>query len=315
MKKIPATIFAALALSISHAQIMTGPSAGERAIDRARTGPITPAHTHSGVEPSAVEPDEPEARWWALNASTGWDSLYMDRGVNVLGNGNGLYWLTLAVELSVWEGGSLTPGFWYGVGSHWTRANTVQAYKECLVFVDFTQQFGPLSVSTGWEYTYAPMNFEAQNEIYAGLAYDWSLGPVTITPNTAWYCNLGPELGTPGGTINGGASYWILAINADIPVAHDGAVCLAPWTAFGVNFGFNDRGGDPLLGIDGERFIGGNNVEFGVAAPIQLTEHLNISPYVACSCTWQSLGAGEGSGTGFTAPVTWWAGLSANFSY
>jgi hypothetical protein len=295
------------AAAAAPAQIMTEASPGYRALDRLRSQPARAGHV--------TEIEDETDRAWRINAATGWDSLYMDRGVNVLGNGNGLYWWAIDVELEVWEGGTVTPGVWYGVGSHWDHAQPKQAYKEWQVFVDFTQTFGHFSISTGWEYVYVPMEFEAENEIYVGLAYDWSFGQVTITPSTTWFYSLGPEKGTPGGAITGGASYWLLGLDADIPLARNGTICLAPWTAYGLNFNYNERGGDPLVGKEGRPFIGGNNLEFGIAVPIQFSRWFSAGPYVAYSYQWQNLGAGAGSRTGLTAESTWWTGVSANFQF
>lgn len=197
MKPAVVILATCLTISIVSAQIMTD----DRALDRARSAPIPAGHHHADLH------DGEDGRFWHVHASTGWDSLYMDRGVNVLGNGNGIYWWAVDVEFDVWDGGTITPGLWYGVGSHWNHAQPNQAYKEWRVFVDFTQEFGNLSLSTGWEYVYVPMDFEAENQIYFGAAYNWAIGAVTLTPSTVWAYNLGPQSGTPGGAISGGASY------------------------------------------------------------------------------------------------------------
>jgi hypothetical protein len=264
------------------------------------------------ASPGATEASE---RWWQLRAEAGWDSLYVDRGVNVLGHGNGIGWWAVDAPLTVWDGGTLTPGIWFGTGSHWNGANAAQAYREWLVFADLTQTAGPVSVSVGWEYVYVPMIFEVQNEIYFGLAYDWSIGAATITPSIVWYYNLGPPKGSPGGVVNGGASYGIIGLHGAMPVARDGAVAVEPWTVFGINFNYNERAGDPLLGLQGEPFIGGNHWEFGVAIPIALSNSFTLAPYAAASYQWQNLGAGGGSGTGLTDTVTLWAGVSARFQF
>lgn len=265
--------------------------------------------------PSSGAVGEPDERWWQANVVTGWDSLYMDRGVNVLGNGNGLYWWAVDLPLTLWPGGRLTPGLWSGSGSHWNRANASLGYQEWLVFADLSQQLGLFSVSVGWEHVSVPVAAEAQNEIYFGLACDWSIGPVTVTPSALWSYNLGPQEGTAGGVINGGSSYALLGLRASAPLARDGAVSFEPWTTFGFNFNYNERAGDPLLATEGVPFIGGNNLEFGVALPIALIGQFTLAPYLACSYQWQNLGAGGGSGTGSTAVVTWWAGLSASFGF
>jgi hypothetical protein len=298
-------VLAAVCFAVSAAPLMAEPGGLVRDAALARALGVP--------QPSVIA--EPDNRWWHVNAATGWDSLYIDRGVNVMGNGNGLYWWAVDIPLTVWEGGTLTPGLWSGAGSLWNGANASQAFQQWLVFADLTQQLGSFSVSVGWEYIYVPTDAESQNEIYFGLAYDWSIGPVTVTPSALWYYNLGPQKGSPGGAINGGASYGLLGLSASAPVARNGVVALEPWAAFGINFNYNERAGDPLLGEEGEPFIGGNNLEFGLAVPLGLTRYFTLAPYLASSYQWQNLGAGAGSGTGLTADVTWWAGVSASFRF
>jgi len=330
MKKIIALLASALlAAPLAIAQVETGTSAGAQALDRARSAPISAGRTED-VTVSAYKTSqgiviEEEEKWWSVNASTGWDSLYMFRGVNVLGNGNGLYWLGGDVSISPWEGGTITPSVWYGVGSHWNNANARAGYGELDLGVDFTQQFGALAASVGWVlYWYPNGTWEntngeefygtAQNEIYFGLSYDFEVGSVTITPNTTYYYNLGPQLGSPGGSVNGGSSWWQFGVTANVPVAYDGAVALEPAFMYGINFGLNDRADDPANEIT-SRFNGGNNLQMMLGLPVQFTSWFNITPYIAYSYQWQTLGAGDGTGTGRTAVNTWWAGISANFSY
>ena len=326
MKKIIALLAGVLlAVPLAQAQSETGTSAGAQAFDMARSGAISAGRTTAetvtvtdyktagGKEIVVVEEDE---KWWSVNASTGWDSLYMFRGVNVLGNGNGLYWLGADVGISPWENGTFVAGVWYGVGSWWNGANAQARYGELDVFAEYTHTFGNLALTAGWIYYYYP-NYatevsgpgNSQNEIYFGAAYDIALGPVTITPNTTYYYTVGPELGSYGGAVNGGSSYWILGLDMNVPVAYDGAVALEPYTQFGVNFGYNNNN------FGATRFNGGNNWQTGVALPIQFTSWFGISPYIAYSYQWQQLAAGAGTGTGATAVNTFWGGISANFSF
>ncbi len=318
MKKIIALIAGVLlAVPLAQAQTETGTSVGAQALDTARSGAISAGRTTtetvtvdykstSGKEVVVVEEDE---KWWSVNASTGWDSLYMFRGVNVLGNGNGLYWLGGDLTITPWENGAFVAGVWYGVGSWWNGANTQARYGELDVFAEYTHSFGALDLTAGWIYYWYPTTSQAQNEIYFAAAYNIEVGTVTLTPNTAYYYNVGPQLGSPGGIVNGGASYWILGLDASIPVAYDGAVALEPYTQFGINFGFNNNN------FGNNRFNGGNNWQAGIALPIQFTSWLSVSPYIAYSYQWQQLAAGAGTGTGATAVNTWWGGISANISY
>jgi hypothetical protein len=331
MKKIIALIaIALLATPLAMAQTETGTSAGARALDQARSGAISAGRTTTetitvsdyetagGKEIVVVEEDE---KWWSVNASTGWDSLYMFRGVNVLGNGNGIYWLGGDVGVSPWENGTITAGLWYGVGSWWNGANTQSRYGELDLFANYTHTFGALSLTAGWIYYYypnspaAPQNGESwtsQNEIMFGAAYDIEVGSVTFTPNLTYYYNVGPEYGTANGIANGGSSYLLLQLDASVPVAYDGAVALEPYTAVGFNFGFNTRYSDGAY----NRFNGGNNWQTGVALPIQFTSWLSISPYLAYSYQWQNLPTYADLGNPQdTAVNSWWAGISANLSF
>jgi len=328
MKKIITMLVGMLlAVPLAQAQTETGTSAGQQALDEARSGAISAGRaTTENVSVAAgqvgskevvvVEEDE---KWWSINAGTGWDSLYMFRGVNVLGNGNGIYWLNAGLGIVPWENGEFTANFWYGVGSWWNAANTQSRYGEVDVSVGYSHSFGPLSLSTGWIYYYFPNTVDAfgniptsQNEIYFGAAYDIEVGSITITPNATYYYNLGPEWGQGGGFAYGGSSFLNLGVSSEIPIAYDGAVALAPYTQFGYNFGFNSRYSDATY----PRFIGGNNWQTGVALPIQFTSWFSVSPYIAYSYQWQNLPTFADPGNPpQTAVNTWWCGISANFSF
>ncbi|MEX1044817.1 MAG: hypothetical protein WEC73_01705 [Chthoniobacterales bacterium] len=288
------------------AQIETGTDAGQMALDRARSAPISAGGPTTdvtvtvsdgktlGKEVVIIEEDE---KWWSVNFSTGWDSLYMFRGVNVLGNGNSLYWLGGDVSVSPWDGGSLTAGVWYGVGLGRT-------YSELDVFVDFTQSFGALDASFGWVLYYYPDNFGAggpdiyQNELYWALAYNIEVGSISFTPSATYYLNVGPDSNSSSGWTKPGASYLLFQLDSSIPVTD--WLAIEPWTAFGVNFDFNNKD-------NGDYFQGGNNWELGLSVPIQITEWFGIAGYVAYSYQWQDLVG--------TDENTWWAGASANFSF
>ena len=329
MKKIIAWIAGALlAAPLAMAQVETGTSSGQEALDEARSGVISAGRTTapqsvtvsdyktaSGKEVTVVEEED---KWWSVNASTGWDSLYMFRGVNVLGNGNGIYWLSGGLGITPWENGSINTSVWYGVGSWWNGANTQARYGELDVVASYTHTFGNLDLTAGWIYYYYP-NFRpvggvsgpgnSQNEIFFGAAYDIEVGSITLTPNTTYFYNVGPQLGSYGGAVNGGSSYWILGLSAEVPLAYEGAVSLAPYTQVGINFGFNNNN------FGATRFNGGNNWQSGLAMPVALTSWLTVSPYIAYSYQWQQLAAGAGTGTLATAVNTWWAGISASISY
>jgi hypothetical protein len=331
MKKTLALLLGALlAVPLAQAQVETGTSVGQQVLDESRSQAISAGRTQTEnvsvaagqVGSKEVVVVEEEEKWWSINAGTGWDSLYMFRGANILGNGNGIYWLSAGLGIVPWENGSFNANFWYGVGSWWNGANVQSPYGEVNVTLAYSHTFGALDLTAGWIYYHFPNTEDAferiptnQNEIFFGAAYNIEIGSVTITPNTTFYYNIGPEYGKTTGFANGGSSSWILGLNAEIPVAYDGAVSLAPYTQFGLNFGFNnsvsDASVDPILV---RRFNGGNNWQTGVALPIQFTSWFGVSPYVAYSYQWQNIQS-FGDGQSVTDVNTWWCGISANFSF
>jgi hypothetical protein len=286
---------ALLAAPLALAQVETGTSAGAMALDRARSAPVsaggpTTEATVTVVDGKSMNKEvvlvEEDEKWWSVNASTGWDSLYMFRGVNILGNGRGLYWLGGDVGITPWENGAFTVGVWYGVSS-----STSLQYQELNVFADYTHSFGPLDASFGWIlYNYPTSGGTSQNELYWALAYNLEVGSVTITPNATYYLNVGE--------LYADTSYLLLQIDASVPITD--WLAAEPYVAYGINFGFNGRN-------DGSTFDGGNNFQLGLALPISVTSWFGISPYVAYSYQWQDLVG--------TDENTWWAGASANFSF
>jgi len=316
MKKIIALIACALLTApLAMAQVETGSSAGAQALDRARSAPIsagrapttvtvTDYKTAGGKEIVVIEEED---KWWSVNASTGFDSLYMFRGVNLLGEGNPLYWLGADVSVSPWTDGTFTIGAWYGT-SILRYANTPKGkYGEWNLFADYTHTFGAFSASLGYTWYYYP-NFgdgTTQNELYVGGAYDIEVGSITITPNVTYFFNVGPNSNQTMGWTAKNASYLLFQIDASVPVYED-VLALEPWAAFGLNFGLNTSG------RTGNVYAGGNNYEMGVALPFQVTDWFSIAPYGAVSYQWQQM---PGYFGGTTAPVTWWWGASANVSF
>lgn len=239
---------------------------------------------------------EETSKWWTVKVNTGWDSLYMFRGVNVLGNGNGLYWFGANVGVTPWENGTFTAGIWYGIG-------TSRSYRELDTTIDYTHTFGPVAASFGYINYYYPDYFFSgnynQNELYWKLAYTQAIGPVTLVPSATYYYELGPSLNEVNGLTNPGSSYLYLRLDGSMAVYKD-IVTLAPWTGFGVNFGYN-------LNNQGEFFTGGNNWELGLSVPVKITSWLSVSGYVAYSYQWNDLYE--------TDPSQVWAGASATVSF
>lgn len=245
----------------------------------------------------------PPVDWWSASLSTGWDSLYMFRGVNTLPNssngyGSSLYWTQLSVTFNLTENDFLTIGDWIAFGL------TNSTYKENDVIVGYTHTFGNLSVKFGYT-LYALLNANQtglySHELSTGVSYAFELGPVTLTPGLNYYFNVGPNLGN-GGYVEQCASYLEARLDGSVPLYKD-VVSLAPYVSFGTSFRYNYTTHDNPPAP----FTGTNNIQGGIALPIAVTENITVSPYAAYSYQWYGLIG--------TTPSTFWGGGSVTFSF
>jgi hypothetical protein len=255
---------------------------------------------------------EKEARkWWSADLSTGWDSLYMFRGVNVLrfdqdGNkqkyGSSLYWTQLDVSFMPTENDTITLGSWMAFGIGNTR------YKEFDGIVNYAHTFGDLEVSVGYIFYYYLNSVNYQNELTAKLAYTFNLpAGITLVPSLTYFFNLGPDFhdfrrGT--GVVETASSFLVARLDAGIPIYKD-IISLEPWFAFGVSFDFNARTADNESGFD--FFTGANNIEVGIALPIKINDVITLYGYGAYSYQWEDLIG--------TEPSTFWGGAKVTFSF
>jgi hypothetical protein len=241
-------------------------------------------------------------KWWSASLSTGWDSLYMFRGVNVLpnpGNGYGssLYWTQLSVTFNLTENDFLTIAGWTAFGL------TNSTYKEFDGIASYTHTFGNLSFKLGYT-MYALLNANQtglySHELNTGVAYKLEFGPVTVTPGINYYFNVGPNVGN-GGFVEQSSSYLEARIDASAPVYKD-IIAIAPYVSFGTSFRYNytvDSAPSP--------FTGANNIQTGVSLPIAVTKNISVAPYAAYSYQWYGLVG--------TTPSTFWGGGSVTFSF
>jgi hypothetical protein len=240
---------------------------------------------------------EEEKKWWGAALSTGWDSLYMFRGVNVLRGdqkyGSSLYWTDLNVTWNITDNDFLNVGAWqaFGIGN--------SSYKETDVYATYTHTFGNLAASLGYIFYYYGNTVQYQNELNAKLAYTIELpAGITITPSLTYFFNLGPDLGDKG-VVETASSYLLARVDAGIPIYKD-IVSLAPWVAFGASFDYNFQS-------DGNTFTGANNFELGLGIPIKINDTISLYGYGAYSTQWENL-------TG-TEPNTFWGGGKVVFSF
>ncbi len=241
---------------------------------------------------------EEPTQWWNAALSTGWDSLYMFRGINVLRNdksyGSSLYWTDLNVTFNLTENDFLTVGSWmaFGIG------NT--DYKEFDAYLSYSHTFGALTAILGYTFYYIIPDNASSHELNVGLNYEFDLGFMTLLPGIYYFFNIGPDVdGT--GFAESASSFLELRLDAEVPLYKE-IVAAAPWISFGTNFRYNAN-------ADGNFFNGTNNLEFGLALPVQINSVISVSPYVA-----YSLGINSG-GLINTNRNTWWGGGSVTFSF
>jgi hypothetical protein len=250
--------------------------------------------------------EEEESSWYNAALSTGYDSLYMFRGVNTLrsngGYGNSLWWTDANFTWNVSDNDTLTVGGWQAFGL------SAASYREFDAYLNYVHSFGDLSVGLGYTfyYLYPPGGQDFQNELNAKVAYSIDLGFMTLTPAVTYFFNLGPDSG-PGdevGVVSTASSYLDIRVNGSIPVIKD-VLSVDPWAAFGLNFGYNLQGpsADDLSSFDGA-----NNIEFGVALPWKVNDIITVSGYVAYSYAFEQLG-------GITQPSTFWGGGKVAFAF
>ena len=270
----------------------------------------TPLFAGTKTFKETVVVEEEESSWYNAALSTGYDSLYMFRGVNTLrsngGYGNSLWWTDANFTWNISNNDTLTVGGWQAFGL------SKASYRELDTYLNYMHSFGDLSVGLGYTfyYVYPPGGQDFANELNAKVAYNIDLGFMTITPSATYFFNLGPDLG-PGndaalgnGVVNTASSYLDLRVNGSIPVIKD-VLSVDPWAAFGLNFGYNLEG--PSVD-DLSSFNGANNVEFGVAVPWKVNDTITISGYVAYSYAFEDLNA-------ITQPSTFWGGGKVAFAF
>ena len=243
-----------------------------------------------------------DGRTFSASLSTGWDSLYMSRGVNGLRTGtdygSGIAWTNVNLTWNITENDAVSVGVWQAF------ATQGSSYKETDVSIGYVRSVGDFEIGVGYEFDYGTQDGSFySNELNASVSTDISVGPVTVTPSVNYNFNLGPDSDTGQGFNAAGSSFLNFRVDGSLPVYRE-IVALEAWGAFGVNFDYNTTPGS-----DGEDdpFVGANNIEFGISIPIQVTEMITVSGYAAYSRALTEL-------TG-TADDTFWGGVAVTFSY
>lgn len=253
---------------------------------------------------------EEPVKWLGVTLSTGWDSLYMFRGVNVISHGaygntddygSGIYWTNPAFTWNISPNDILTVGGWLAFGT----SNTT--YKELDVNLCYTHTIGNLALSAGYSFYYIFPASSANlysNEPNVSAAYTFRAGSATITPSIGYYFNVGPDIAGGHGIAKAAASYLYLRVDSNIPIYKD-VVSLTPWISYGTNFRYN-----PRLTQDGtyDFYNGANNIEMGLAIPVKINDWISVSGYGAYGYAFSNL-------WGTTSPSTFWGGTKVTFAF
>ena len=252
---------------------------------------------------------EEPTKWYGAALSTGWDSLYMFRGVNVISHGaygnssnygSGIYWTDLEFTWNITPSDSLVIGSWAAFGT----SNT--SYKEVDIYTTYTHTIGDLALSAGYIFYYVfPTGYDLySHELNVKAAYTFHVASATITPSIGYYFNLGPDVADGNGTAKQASSYLALRVDSIIPIYKD-IVSLAPYVAYGTNFQYNAR---LTSGGTYDFFNGANNVEVGLAVPVKINSVISVSGYVAYSYAFANL-------WGTTSPSSTWGGAKVTFAF
>jgi len=239
---------------------------------------------------------EEATKWWGASLSTGWDSLYMFRGVNVLRNdesyGSGLYWTDLNFTWNITENDFLNVGTWVAFGTQNTD------YKEVDVYTTYTRTFGDFALSFGYIFYYVWSSPLYSHELNVSGAYEIDLGFMSITPSLSYFFNIGPDVAEEG-IAPEASSYLLARIDASVPVIED-TVSIDPWISFGTNFRYNAKD-------DGSYFNGANDLQIGIGVPWTINDTITLYGYGAYSNQWYDLIG--------TRPSTFWGGAQVIFSF
>ena len=273
---------------------------------------ITPVFAGAKSFKETVVVQEEAKPAWNASLSTGWDSVYMFRGVNVLRSkpagsnewDNGIQWTAASFTYNLTENDSLTLSPWMGYG----LAST-QNYKEFDVALNYAHTIDALTLGLGYTF-YDVMNGGAQsyaNELNASVGYNLDLGFMKLTPSVTYFYNIGPDNGSltdndSSGAMSSASSY--LSLRLDGSVAVTDRLSLNPYVGYGINFRQNYE--------DTQEFNGSNNVDYGVAAPFKINNTITVSAYIAQSIAFQELGNATGSDT---RQFTTFGGAKVTFSF
>jgi hypothetical protein len=241
----------------------------------------------------------------SLEISSGYDSLYMFKGVNLEPNA-GIYWVGMAPTWVITPNDSIQAPFWYATTVGKTIGGISQNYREFDVPVNFSHTIGNLSLGLGYHlFTYfnldgvKPSGTGVQNELAFSSSYRIQTGAVSWVPSLCYYYELGTANGYSYGSVNPGSSFLSPQVTVNIPVRKD-VISFNPYTQYNFSFGYT-------CNQDYQFIWGGNNWQLMAPVTWQINKTISITGYAAYSYQWQSLLG--------TAPGTFWGGGNIVLSF
>ena len=148
------------------------------------------AESYIEGEDAAVVIDEAEKSFEA-SLLTGWDSLYMDRGVNALpyrGYGSGIYWTGLDLTWGLTENDFVSVNLWQCLA---TQGPSYHELNANLVYTRIIDRL-ELDLQYSFQYAYSEGNYSA-HELSASAGYELEIGAVSVRPSLTYYFNIGPD--------------------------------------------------------------------------------------------------------------------------
>jgi hypothetical protein len=242
----------------------------------------------AGTAPAPKNPiaPAPENDDLGINASLGYDTNYVWRGLNF-----GQHWLSAGLDGSILLAGgasedgagttsldwSVNYGFLAGDQDHFMPAGDGDASFQRLVLgAAISRDLGPATVSLGYRY-YRTMGFlntagrmNDGQEVYLGVAT--TLGPIDVTSSANYdFAN----------------DYWYADLGASTTIAVTDAVSVVPFATigYGHNMNWQFQNGAPATGVV-SLWTRDNSSNFtaltaGIRFPIQLNSRATLSPYIA----------------------------------
>ena len=240
-----------------------------------------------------------------LEVSSGYDSLYMFKGVNLQPNA-GIYWVGVAPTWVITPRDTIQVPFWYATSVGKTIGGVNQNYREFDVPVNFNHTAGDFSLGVGYHlFTYFNLNgvnpggTGIQNELAFSSSYKIRTGSLSWIPSLSYFYELGTSNHYSYGSINPGSGFLSPQLTLNVPIYKD-LVTLNPFSQYNFSFGYN-------YNQQHEYLWGGNNWQITAPVTWRINRILSLTGYVSYSYQCQSLIG--------TAPDTFWAGGNVTLSF